>query len=36
LITGRVALERVVEDGLQALARRPEQHLKILVSPELV
>jgi (R,R)-butanediol dehydrogenase / meso-butanediol dehydrogenase / diacetyl reductase len=33
LISDRVPLERVVEDGLQALAQRPEEHLKIIVSP---
>jgi (R,R)-butanediol dehydrogenase/meso-butanediol dehydrogenase/diacetyl reductase len=33
LITDRVPLERVVGDGLRALAERPEEHLKIIVSP---
>jgi len=33
LISDRIPLERVVEDGLQALAQRPEEHLKIIVSP---
>jgi (R,R)-butanediol dehydrogenase/meso-butanediol dehydrogenase/diacetyl reductase len=35
LITDRVPLERVVDDGLRALAERPEEHLKIIVSPNL-
>jgi hypothetical protein len=35
LITGRVPLERLVVDGLRALAERPEEHLKIIVSPDL-
>jgi (R,R)-butanediol dehydrogenase/meso-butanediol dehydrogenase/diacetyl reductase len=35
LITDRVALDRLVVDGLQALAKHPDQHLKIIVSPSL-
>ena len=35
LITGRVPLARVVEDGLRALADDPGQHLKIIVGPHL-
>ena len=33
LITDRVPLQRVVEDGLETLARQPAEHLKIIVSP---
>ena len=33
LITGRVPLARVVDDGLRALAEHPGQHLKIIVGP---
>ena len=33
LITGRVPLARVVDDGLRALAEHADQHLKILVGP---
>jgi (R,R)-butanediol dehydrogenase/meso-butanediol dehydrogenase/diacetyl reductase len=33
LITDRVPLERVVDDGLRALAERPQEHLKIIVNP---
>lgn len=33
LVTGRVPLERVVEDGLLALAQPGTEHLKILVEP---
>jgi len=35
LITGRVPLARVVQDGLRALADHPDQHLKIIVGPQL-
>jgi threonine dehydrogenase-like Zn-dependent dehydrogenase len=35
LITDRVALDRLVVDGLRALAEQPEEHLKIIVSPNL-
>ena len=34
LITDRIPLERVVPDGLRALAEHPRDHLKILVSPK--
>lgn len=34
LITDRVPIGRAVEDGLSALAREPERHLKILVDPQ--
>jgi (R,R)-butanediol dehydrogenase / meso-butanediol dehydrogenase / diacetyl reductase len=33
LITGRVPLARVVEDGLRVLAEHPDHHLKIIVGP---
>jgi (R,R)-butanediol dehydrogenase/meso-butanediol dehydrogenase/diacetyl reductase len=33
LITDRVPLDRLVVDGLRALAEQPEEHLKIIVSP---
>ena len=35
LITDRVPLDRLVADGLRALAEQPEEHLKIIVSPTL-
>ncbi len=35
LITDRVALDRLVVDSLRALAEQPEEHLKIIVSPNL-
>ena len=35
LITRRVPLARVVEDGLRALAEDPGRHLKIIVGPHL-
>lgn len=33
LISDRIPLDRVVEDGLAALAENPADHLKILVTP---
>jgi transcriptional regulator with XRE-family HTH domain len=33
LISDRIPLERLVTDGLQALAEHPEDHLKIIVGP---
>lgn len=33
LVTDTVPLSRAVEDGLDALAKRPDRHLKILVDP---
>ena len=33
LITARVPLERAVTDGLEALLRREEGHIKVLVTP---
>ncbi len=35
LVTARIPLERVVEDGFLALAERGDQYLKILVGPHL-
>jgi (R,R)-butanediol dehydrogenase / meso-butanediol dehydrogenase / diacetyl reductase len=35
VISDRIPLSRAVEDGLQALADEPAEHLKILVSPAL-
>jgi (R,R)-butanediol dehydrogenase/meso-butanediol dehydrogenase/diacetyl reductase len=33
LVTDRIPLERVVEDGVRALAERPDEHIKIIVNP---
>jgi (R,R)-butanediol dehydrogenase/meso-butanediol dehydrogenase/diacetyl reductase len=33
VISDRVPLERAVEDGIRALEREPEKHLKIVVTP---
>jgi (R,R)-butanediol dehydrogenase/meso-butanediol dehydrogenase/diacetyl reductase len=35
LITAREPLERVVTGGFQALVEHPDQHLKILIGPQL-
>lgn len=35
LISDRVPLDQLVADGLRALAEHPEEHLKIIVSPNL-
>lgn len=34
LISARIGLTRVVEDGLNALLQAPDQHLKIIVGPD--
>jgi (R,R)-butanediol dehydrogenase/meso-butanediol dehydrogenase/diacetyl reductase len=33
LITGRVSLERAIEDGFDALVSRRSEHVKVLVQP---
>lgn len=35
LVTDTVPLSRAVEDGLDALAKQPDRHLKILVNPSI-
>jgi (R,R)-butanediol dehydrogenase/meso-butanediol dehydrogenase/diacetyl reductase len=35
LITAREPLERVVTAGFQALVEHPDQHLKILIGPQM-
>ena len=35
MVTGRIPLERTIEDGFLELIRRKDRHIKILVSPTL-
>jgi hypothetical protein len=33
LVSDRIPLDRALDDGILALMREPQEHLKILISP---